>query len=545
MDSGGTLKTRLDRTESDPHEVRRKLFPGLFLRAFLSGPWAVCELPLALLGLLIFSWRVTSPSPWWDEAVTRHVVSLSWPRFFDLIQHVDLVHCAYYVLIRLMYEAGGTPLGSDALIDWIRVFSVLCAALTAGVLAGIGRQLASRSLGWLTGLAYLASPLVSRYAQEARAYALVTLIAAAATLVLVRAVQADPAARSRRLWAGYGVLLALSGLVNEVSLLVLMPHAVLVAVQSSRPVRLAWARASVLGLICISPFVAASALQREQVAWLSAPDVGQLRLFFNLQWESTWLPLTILVGAGLAHQVWRLRPSFGLARLVRPAPAWTTALLLGLAWALLPVITLWIISQRHPLFVPRYMVFTVPGSALALGAAMSVLRWPVALIPAVALAASGWHAQGVYRNAEMGHSQGLRAAAACVRDNSLPGDGVIFLPGSRRIVAYAYPEDFAGTQDVASLPADGADILYGRETTQVDEFDGAVLRHDRLWVVTGQARLGDEVSALDEDKLQLLSQHYTMSLVCNAQRFTTMLYVRSKSQTSSAEAVNSEHRLPT
>lgn len=500
----------------------------------MSRPWARCELVLALGGLVVFGWQLGAPSPWWDEAVTRHVVGLSWSSFFDLIRHVDLVHCAYYLLIRVLLAGTGSNLSSDTLIDAVRAVSVLCAGLTAGALAGTGRRLLSAKAGWLAGLVYLASPLASRYAQEARAYALVTLIVTLATLVLVRGLD-SPA--GRRQWAGYALLLGLAGLVNEVSLLIWLPHALLILTRAGRPAKLAWARSSALALVAISPFVVLSARQSEQVAWLTAPDFGQFRLFVNLQWESTWLPATILLAAVAGRQLWRAHPAVwpvGVVRLARwarfdrPAPEWTTTMLLGLAWALLPVLTLWIIAQRHPIFVPRYLVFTIPGGALALGAAISLLRMPVALIPAIALAASGWHAQGVYRDAEMGHSQGLRTVARCVADDARPGDGVIFLPGSRRIAAYAYPEDFAGTDDVAAVPADGADILYGRETTQVDRFDDALLRHDRVWLVTGEARLGDEVSALDEAKLQVLAQHYTMTSTCRSERFTTMLYLRTR-----------------
>ena len=341
---------------------------------------------------------------------------------------------------------------------------------------------------------------------------------------------------SRRAWIGYAALLVLSGLVNELSLLVWLAHAVLVADRGSRAARPAWAKVSAAAFACIAPFVIATARQRQQVAWLTSPDVDQLRRFLNLQWESTWLPVTILLGSVALYCLQRWRPTPALPRMVTPSPAWKSSVLLGLSWALIPALLLWILAQRHPLFVPRYLVFVIPGGALALGAALSLLRLPLALIPAIALAVSGLHAQQVYRRYHSGHLEDLRTVAAFVRDNSAQGDGILFLPGSRRIVALAYPEDFSRTDDVAAVPSSGADILYGRETGRIDAFDAAALDHARLWVVTGQTRLGDEVSPLDEDKLRLLSQHYTVSLVRSSGRFTTLLYVRERQPSSPVPA---------
>ncbi len=61
------------------------------------------------VALAVFSWRVRSPSPWWDEAVTRYAVGLSLPDLADMISRVDLVHALYYLAGHILYLLLGDP----------------------------------------------------------------------------------------------------------------------------------------------------------------------------------------------------------------------------------------------------------------------------------------------------------------------------------------------------------------------------------------------------------------------------------------------------
>ena len=103
------------------------------------------------------------------------------------------------------------------------------------MVALIGRRLISPRAGLLAGLLFAVLPETTRYGQEARSYALVTALAATASYLLVRVLDAGagPAAAqrrpARRRWLlGYGLVLAALGLVNFFALTLIPAHALTV-----------------------------------------------------------------------------------------------------------------------------------------------------------------------------------------------------------------------------------------------------------------------------------------------------------------------------
>ncbi len=466
------------------------------------------ETTVGVLAALFFSWRVGAPSPWWDEAVTRDVISRPTGAILELAERVDLVHLAYYLLVHGL-------LGPDASFTSIRMLSVLAAGVTCGLLVAVGRVLGSLRTGVVAGALFAAAPLAARYAQEARPYALVIMLGAATTLALLHALRA-PQRRSG--WLRYAVLLGLCGVVNVLSLLLLAVHGahVLALGRGRRPWLVA---AGTVGLL-LSPFAVALSTQSGQVAWLVRPDLAELGLFYRLVYDGWWPMLTVLGLAVLGALLPRVRVH-------RPA------LLLGLLWAVLPPVLLWLASQVHPLFDTRYVLVSVPGVALALASLAGALRpvglWrPVVLAaPVLALAWAGSHMQLVYRNPVLGHSEDLRTAAQTIATRARPGDAVLFLPSSRRIVELAYPAAFARTDDIALAHSPSASAtLFGVEEPAAD-LAADIDARSRVWLVTGPLRAGEVLSESDRLKAKLLGRT-DLQLVSTtlARRYTVLLFER-------------------
>lgn len=483
------------------------------LRTGLASRRGVPEVLVALLATAVFSWRVGRPSPWFDEAVTRDVTSRPASGILDLAAHVDLVHATYYLLVHGV-------LGDSATVTPIRLLSVAAAALTAVLLVRLGRELGSGRVGIAAGLLWIVAPLATRYAQEARPYAMVALVATAATLALVRVCRRP---WLRRRWLAYVAALVVLGLLNVVALLLLVVHLTYVLATSSATVRNRWYLAAGSAVLALSPLLVASARQSEQVAWLPEPGVGQLTGFLLAQYAVGIAVLALLVPA--------------LAGLGRGTHS--PALGLGLAWALLPPVILWTISQAHPLFDWRYVFFTVPGTALAIASLATLLRlrWAVAVIAVLAL--GGLHMQNVYRYPVTGHAEDLRGAAALVAAGGRPGDAVLFLPASRRVVQLAYPDAFRGVDDVAlARGAEDSATLWGVEVP-ADGMAEALRKRQRVWVVTGPARFGETPDRADREKERLLYNRYRLAGVDFTRSYEVRLYVRERSAPAPASAVTS------
>jgi mannosyltransferase len=281
---------------------------------------------------------------------------------------------------------------------------------------------------------------------------------------------------------------------------------------ASAAVRRRWALAVTGALVTLSPLLIASAGQSEQVAWLPRPELKQLTGFLLAEYSVGLLVVALLVVA-----------IAGLGRGTH-----SPALGLGLAWALLPPVILWTVSQAHPLYDWRYVFFTVPGTALALAslAPLLRLRWVVVVIAVLAI--GGGHMQNVYRYRASGHAEDLRGAAQAIERDSKPGDAVLFLPMTRRVVEQAFPEDFRGVDDVSlARTAEQSNTLLGAEIP-ADELAEALKGRNRVWLVTGPARYGEVPDRSDLEKERLLYNRFRLTGVTFTRSYEVRLYERGR-----------------
>jgi mannosyltransferase len=149
--------------------------------------WAAPLIPGIVL-LLADGYGLGRLSLWRDEAYTLDAIQRPLLQIFALAGHIDAVITPYYLLMHAWIAVAGTSAAA------LRLPSVLAMAVAAVVTTVIGRRLASvaqlpapATTGVLAGLLSAAAPQVTRYAQDAWAYGLVTMCAAIATWLLLRA----------------------------------------------------------------------------------------------------------------------------------------------------------------------------------------------------------------------------------------------------------------------------------------------------------------------------------------------------------------------
>jgi mannosyltransferase len=151
--------------------------------------WPSALIPGAALA--VFAWGLTGPGPWRDEVVTVEVSTRPWTGILAVVREVDLVHAAYYALVHLV--AGALP-GVAPLVA-ARGISAVAMATTVWALIRLTARLArlgparprSVVVASAAGAILALSAGASRYAQEARPFALATALATCATLALATA----------------------------------------------------------------------------------------------------------------------------------------------------------------------------------------------------------------------------------------------------------------------------------------------------------------------------------------------------------------------
>jgi mannosyltransferase len=321
----------------------------------------------AAVSLVVFLASTGRRAPWGDEAFTVYASTLDWPDFVHMVtQRVDAVHATYYLLMRnhiLVF-------GHDPAV--LRIPSAIAMALACLAVTLIAARLCGRRCGLVAGFAFVALPVTIDYATEARSIALGTCLAAWSTWVALRIADSDR--RPWWGWAGYVLLLTLTGWVFLYAWLVVVVHAVVLATARDRSRRLVLQglAAVVTSVVLMVPLLVAAASQRHQVAWIGAFDdpATQAKTFaaFVVGNSTTLTRVTALA-------LW-IVVLWGTVTALRSArtPGARRALAVGWTWFLGPGFVLLAVSVVQSTFSTRYIVFCAPGAAVLLAVSLDRLR---------------------------------------------------------------------------------------------------------------------------------------------------------------------------
>ncbi|MEV0530291.1 glycosyltransferase family 39 protein [Kitasatospora sp. NPDC050463] len=316
----------------------------------------------ALAMLCVGGYRLGTPELWRDEVATWTVATRSLGDLLGLLGHIDASNGAYYLLMHVWTSVFG-----DSAIA-LRLPSVLAMAGAAAFVALTAQRLfGGRVAAVGGGLLFTAVPLVSRYAQEARSYALVTCAVAAATWLLLRALERP----GLRRWAPYCMAMAVAGVGHLISFATLAGQLAVVLLHLWRTRgaverRLLWQYplAVLVAALPVLPVVLLGSRQSgRQLGWIGTPTFYQLRHFGEPLFGS----------AGVFHTFVLL----GLLALVLPGRRLPSLQLLLLA--VLPVVGVWLVSRGSTsYFVDRYLLFTVPAWAALAGGGVQAVYTTVA-----------------------------------------------------------------------------------------------------------------------------------------------------------------------
>lgn len=367
----------------------------------LLRTWAPALVP-ALLMLVVARFRLRRPTLGWDENATWIASRRTPGQIVDLAQHFDGVISPYYLFMHFW-----TAVFGDSEFA-LRAPSLLAVAAGVGVAGELGRRLFGPGVGLLCGLLLVAVPQLSRYAQDARAYGLAFLFATVATLLLYRAVRRPGWGR----WTAYAVLVTLTGLAHMLALLMLAGHAfvVLSRRRHGRDRRLLrWPAVTAAALVPVLPLVYLGLTQRgDQLDWIEDMSLDQVWAAPGAIFGSAAAGL-LLIGLALAVR-WRDRQVVAELAVLAVVP---------------PVVLIAVSFVTSSLWVPRYVLFTVPAVALLAAAALRGLRARAlaALLLLVAVAVPA-HQELRDRASHMGAD--FRTVAAAIARGQQPGDVIVY-----------------------------------------------------------------------------------------------------------------------
>ncbi|MEU3722079.1 glycosyltransferase family 39 protein [Streptomyces sp. NPDC031705] len=448
----------------------------------------------ALLALAVSGFGIGGAQPWRDELASWNAATRGTGELVDMLGHVDAVSGLYYLLLHGWVSVFGD---STAML---RLPSALAMAGAAAFAVLTARTLFDRRTAVFTGLLFAFVPAVSRYGQEARSYAFVVLAVSAATWLLLRALE-RPAPRR---WAPYALAVAAAGLFHVVSLLFLLPHALIVLLRWWHDRRgrtvVAFAVTVTAALLPVIPLVLLGQRQvGRQIGWIKTPHLRSVAdLWGNLFGSPT-------IGLALAAVV--LLP-LAWSRGRRPA---VELVLAGAA----PIAAAWVVSQGSTsYFMDRYLLFTLPAWVVLAAAGLAALRpYRAGALALAALILLGLPDQRQMRTEWARVGLDGEAAARVIAEGYRPGDGFVPVRGADRVymvdfqVEYFLPHRVRLRDVFAERSAVDGDDLFPKECEQPVRCLGST---QRVWVVTWSGTK-NPYHKLPKDQAEALASHYRVA----------------------------------
>jgi mannosyltransferase len=375
------------------------------------------------------------PSLWFDEAATISASTRSVSGLWRMIHNIDAVHGLYYLVMHGWFAV------FPATEFWSRLSSCLAVGIAAAGVVVVGKQFSTRTLGVCAGILFAILPRITWAGIETRSYALTTAAAVWLTVLVVAAARRNTVA----LWSLYGLALVVATLLNVFVMLMVLAHAVVVAVLAkNRPTVLWWAATSTVAALVVAPFVAFCRTQIAQVRWISPLQVGTVVDIAQHQYFDHSVPFAVLAGAVLVTPlVMRRQCQSGNRQLAG----------ISVAWIVLPSVVLLLYSVvQTPIYYPRYLCYTSPAMALLMAVCIVTLfrtrERVTAVLAAFAVAATPnylLHQRGPYAKEGMDFSQ----VADVITEYASPGDCLLldntttWKPGPIRPLTAARPAAYA------------------------------------------------------------------------------------------------------
>jgi mannosyltransferase len=486
-----------DRSEGPTIRAAGRTVPSWLIMA-LPAAGTIC---LALPGL-------KTRQLWRDELSTRFISGYPLHELYGYVKQTDVVNAPYYLFMHFWMNLFG-----DSEIA-LRMPSVLGFAAAATFTAVIGRRLYNPTVGVTAGFVLAVLPNITRYAQEARGFALGAAVATLSFLLLLRAVERPDWTR----WAWYALAVAVVGNLHLVALLVLPAHGAYVAMSwfRSRDRRLSrWLAACVVASIALLPLLWMGQQQRGQVSWIPAATFGITVDMFVDMTGATRVSVILLGIAFLG--VW-------------PLGRRSATLVL---WAAGPFVALYLASPHVNLLLERYMTFTLPAICLLVGIAVhryvatfgegTALVWQRRAVPAFVVLLTC--------------ATGLQAAAQSYLVDNIPEPD---MRGAAQVIATSYHAgDSIGYQGEGSFMWDRAINYYlppdlrlptrFTATTGVLTVDTCAPGQScapggRLWLVNTVSP-SDPLSGVGTSFRTGLEQQYTATKTVDLHLMTITLYV--------------------
>jgi mannosyltransferase len=441
-------------------------------------------LPVLLVAFWLRVHGLAQESLWVDEGYS---ISLSQHAVPEIIQGTaaDQHPPLYYLVLHFWLKAGTS-------VFHIRLLSAFLGLLSVALMAPLGSWLGDERVRvWGTALLAVL-PLHVWYSQEARMYVLLSGLGILST-GLAWVISKGQASRAH--WAAY-LLSSAAGIYTHNFFFFLLPiQNLLVALRAARGP--AWRRlAGWLGgqaalLAIYLPWLPIAVYQARyhSMTWLANPDWAVLR------------DSVVNAATGLSRQdgtLYTIALGWTALALLLPLLALRQTskdrqnTLFGILWFVVPVVSVFAISQRYPLYQSKQLLIFIPGLVVLVVQGLRAVPRPASVVMIVPLLVLT--SVALYNLDAADDKHGWREAALYINTQWQEGDAIYLNPAAASpTLDYYLPQ----SMPMAGYPP-GYDVVQGGwegeiVTEAIVEAELAPLarRYDRIWLIQFSAGFWD------------------------------------------------------
>ncbi len=425
-------------------------------------------------GAILRLYLLGNKTIWLDEAFS---IAMGRRGLVDLLHRVVLADThppLYYVTLKFWMILGTGEVQ-------VRLLSALFSIAAIHVMYAVVTTLYGDKKTGLIGATILAfSPFQVWYAQEARMYAMLTLLVLVSAHFFFRALKTG----ERRDWIGYVIATTLALYTDNGAIWYVATISIfyLVSMKHFPGKPLDWFLSNAaIGLLFIPwlPFFLEQARQVTQSFWLPAPTFSTVLGTF-LDFHSYNFPVTELSLLYMALIfVWVT---------IVPAGEWQRRL--GSMWLFIPVATSLLLSLRQPIFLSRNLIAASLGYYLLITGiiwrfhnkkATLALLLPLLAMNLVSIGYNAWWEQ----------KEDWRGVANYVAraTQKRPGGIIVFIPGYTEIPFSYYFKGYHVAIDTQGFPGD--EVLLHPQPKQVEDIAKVLEGRPYVWLVVREIELVD------------------------------------------------------
>lgn len=418
-------------------------------------------LMIILLATALRLFHLGKQSLWLDESLSLAFSSVSLKASVEAIL-ADGVHPPlYYLLLRLFLGMGQSE-------EIARLPSAIFGVLAVPLAYRVGRLCFGQKVGLVSAFFLSLSPFHLWYSQETRMYTMVTFFVLGSIYFFIRATREN----TWTSWVGLVIFSALAYGIHYFALQIAMVQFafILCRFQILHRAFRKWAICQGLAFLPLIPWLTAY-FSQDVVALGGIGSIARPTLLAPLQ--TLWAFSSNYGGSLTPATLISLFPFclVLLQSLLASEPTHRDHKLFLTLWLGLPIMVTWLISQRRPIYRPRYLIVILPAYLILLGyGVMSVpyriSKWVLAITLVAIMASSSIR---IYFDPAF-LKQDWRGVANYVQSCAQAND-VIAVERFEDIAAFKYY--YKG--DLELVTADSGQSLR--------EFEKSIERYERLWLI--------------------------------------------------------------